>query len=1089
MPRSRGVSLPVDLLARQRLHRALATAMRRRLTLVIADAGWGKSVLLTGWAATVASVSYTVGSDDASLAVFALGLAGVFERLAPALGDEIGMVVQSSLGPEGDELERAAPLAALLSEALESELEHDTALVLDDVHELGRTGPSARLLEELCRQAPPRLHVVLGSREEPPFPVERLRGRGEVLDVDASVLAFDQAEVVGLLRRVVDEQAVALGAEVYAMTLGWPAAVRLVVEALRPVEPADRAQVLQRLGRPGERLFSYVAEEVLARAPAGVRQLLRRVALFARFNLELCRALGIKTAADSLVALRRSGLFVEDRGEEGWYALHSLVREFVRERWPLGEQEEARLYTRAAAWFRGHSRLDEGLLSLLAAGDLEAAAELLETDGPALLASGHVELVLRASALLPDHLHSAALEQLTGEAHEVRGEWDEALLCFERAAGARRRLDAGLAWRLGLIHHLRGRLDEALEAYERGETTGGGPREVALLLAWKASAYWLRGDAEECRSAAAEAFARATTAGDPGALAAAHTVLAMLAALDGDRLANDAHYLRALEYAQRAGDVLQTVRVRTNRGSRHLEEGEYDRALAELELAIRLADLTGFAFFRALALANRGEVRLRLGRLEEAIADLEASKALYQRTGSRMVSYPLTTLADVYRERGDSAMARAFYEDGMRSAEESGDVQGLLPALCGLAHILADEDPERAQALAARALEFGEGMGEVAAHVAASRAALAAADVAAAARHAEHAAGAARLRRDRAGLAQALELAALASGDAGRRATRLEEAISLWRGIGSPIGEARAELLLGLGDPGASADRVERAESMLRAAGARVDRGLLGTLEPPRAATRGEAVSVITLGRFAVERFGRPVGPTEWQSKKARDLLKVLVARRGRSTPREVLMEALWPEQHPGLVSNRLSVALSTLRAILDPKRELPSDQFVVSTRDGIGLRAEHVDVDVDRFLLDANKGLELHAAGDPGARAHLEAAEAAYVGDFLEDELYEDWATALREEARAAYLAIGAVLAELAERASNVDAATRYRMRMLERDPYDERSHLGVVAALTASGRHGEARRAYRRYAARMAEIGVEAALFPTAAPAESAL
>jgi ATP/maltotriose-dependent transcriptional regulator MalT/DNA-binding SARP family transcriptional activator len=1078
---------PVDLLDRGRLRRRLAAALRRRLTLVVADAGWGKSVLLAGWASTVVSAWYTVGPDDSSLAVFALGLAQVLEPLAPSVTDDVRMVVHASLGPDGDELDRAGPLATLLCEALEHEPSHDVALVLDDVHELGRSGPSVRLLEELCRQAPPGLHLVLGSRVEPPFAVERLRGRGDVLDLDASELAFEEQEVATLLTRVVGDDAFVLAGEVYALTLGWPAAVRLVVESLRSATPDERAQVLQRLGRPGERLFSYVAEEVVARAPSGVRLLLRRVAPFERFDLELCRTLGIRTAAESLVSLRRSGLFVEDRGEEGWFALHALVREFVRDRWPLGAREEASLHARAADHFRARGRAEDALTSLLAAGDLDGAARLLESGGPSLLASGRVESVLRAAARLTAGHRSPAVERLAGEAHEIRGEWDEALECFERAAGRRHRLDAGLAWRLGLIHHLRGHLDQALEAYERGEPTGRATADDALLLAWKASAYWLRGDANACREAAAEAFACATEAGDAGGLAAAHTVLAMMAALDGDRLANDAHYVRALEYARRAGDVLQTARVRTNRGSRHLEEGEYEQALTELEHATRLADLTGFAFFRALSLANRGEVRLRLGRLEEAIADLESSKALYQRTGSRMVSYPLTLLGDVYRERGDSAMARGFYEEALRSAEQSGDVQGLVPALCGLAALLATEEPARARELAARALEFGEGMGYVGAHVAAGWAAVAAGDRGTAARHADDAAAGARLRRDRAGLAQSLELAALSSTDPHQQAAKLAEAIALWQGIGSPLGEARAELLLGaaVGDVAA----VERAEHRLQAAGARVDRGVLAALPSAARAAPGKELRIVTLGGFGVERRGRPVGATEWQSRKARDLLKILVARRGKPTPRDALMEALWPGQSAAPLSNRLSVALSTLRAILDPERTHPSDRFIVALGEAVALRTEEVDVDVERFLADAGRALELHAAGASRVRRELEAAETAYVGDFLEEELYEDWAAPLREEARSVYLAVAAALAELAEDAGEGDAAVRYRMRMLERDPFDERAHLGVVRTLTATGRHGEARRAYRRYAARMDEIGVEPTPFPAAPITESPL
>ena len=136
-------------------------------------------------------------------------------------------------------------------------------------------------------------------------------------------------------------------------------------------------------------------------------------------------------------------------------------------------------------------------------------------------------------------------------------------------------------------------------------------------------------------------MARARRSGDDRALAAAHTVLALVAAHDGDRLANDTHYLRALDHAERAGDVLQIIRIRLNRGSRLNEEGFHDEAIAELDLAIGLADLGGYGSFKAIALCNRGEARGALGRFDEALDDVQGSKAMFQRMGSLLVSYPL----------------------------------------------------------------------------------------------------------------------------------------------------------------------------------------------------------------------------------------------------------------------------------------------------------------------------------------------------------------------------------------------------------------------------------------------------------------
>jgi DNA-binding SARP family transcriptional activator len=297
--------------------------------------------------------------------------------------------------------------------------------------------------------------------------------------------------------------------------------------------------------------------------------------------------------------------------------------------------------------------------------------------------------------------------------------------------------------------------------------------------------------------------------------------------------------------------------------------------------------------------------------------------------------------------------------------------------------------------------------------------------------------------------------------------------------VSNPLGEARAELALArVSEPEAGRELAARSARRLRELGARGHAHAAAALLAELDRSTGAPLEIQTLGRFAVLREGEPVGPAEWQSKKARDLLKILVARRGSPAPRDALMEALWPEQDPSPLSNRLSVALATLRAVLDPQHRFDRDHFVAGDRSAVLLRVDRIAVDVERFLADAGAGLA-------GAPERLEAAEAAYAGDFLQEDAYEDWATPLRELARVTY---ADVLRALAARATDRGESTRYLLRLLERDPYDERAHLDLVAALSAAGRHGEARRFYGAYSARMEQIGVEPAPFPARGPSLSA-
>jgi tetratricopeptide (TPR) repeat protein len=161
-----------------------------------------------------------------------------------------------------------------------------------------------------------------------------------------------------------------------------------------------------------------------------------------------------------------------------------------------------------------------------------------------------------------------------------------------------------------------------------------------------------------------------------------------------------------------------------------------------------------------IALCNGGEALLRLGRLDEATERFERALAHEHRTGSRRLAYPLTGLGDLHRVRDQPSLARARYEEAVRICGAEGDRQGLLPALTGLAGTLAGTDPQAAAEYARWAHREAAGPAVVAALLALGWVADAAGERDRAAGLAAEAAAQARLHRDRANLAGALELAA-----------------------------------------------------------------------------------------------------------------------------------------------------------------------------------------------------------------------------------------------------------------------------------------------------------------------------------------
>jgi DNA-binding SARP family transcriptional activator len=230
-------------------------------------------------------------------------------------------------------------------------------------------------------------------------------------------------------------------------------------------------------------------------------------------------------------------------------------------------------------------------------------------------------------------------------------------------------------------------------------------------------------------------------------------------------------------------------------------------------------------------------------------------------------------------------------------------------------------------------------------------------------------------------------------------------------------------------------------------------------------------VAIQTLGVFQVLVDGQPVPKSAWQSKKARDLLKILVARR-RPTPRERLLALLWPEADPAKSTNRLSVLLSMARDVLQPGGE--DGGPLVSDGTTVWLDHSRVRVDVEEFLRQADVAIRAHRNGRPDSPALLARALDRYTGGFLEDDPYEEWATTLAEEVRATHMALLRARIATLRAAGEVDEAIRHGLRLLEEDPYDEDVRLDLVAALQEAGRLGEARRHYDIYAERMREIDV---------------
>jgi ATP/maltotriose-dependent transcriptional regulator MalT/DNA-binding SARP family transcriptional activator len=1048
---------------------ALQTALSHRLTLVVAAAGWGKSTLLRGLVAAAPSIEVRRSASGWNAFTLARAMVdGIAEKTDRTVADTLPAYPISDSPDRGDQI--AALATSVCSTAAEA-LTDDTLVVLDDV-DIADGDPLGLFLETLILGLPPRLHLVLACRAQPSLRIARLRAAGEVARISADDLAVSVADVDSL---ELDPAATAAVTDIVTATGGWPLAVHLAAEAARRGEPLDQTQLVEHLLAPNTVLFDYLAEDVLSGLGDGERELLVLAAHVPELSDRLLRGIGRADLSGPLAHLSAERIFLEPVPGRAGHARASLVgRAFVRRALPPPPPEV----------------LAAAVSSLVRSGDVENALVLSAAVGDPQLARDVLMAIrspdtLGATEAMDDALRVAEsgggdprLAELRGDLAYQRGSWDEALRHYDGAAEQLDKSSTVLSRKRAGLLYLRGRLDDAEAVCAQVPLDDhDDPAEVARVLAWRAVICWARGDGAGCERFVIPAFELAEPCGDDGALAAVYTARAMLAALRGDLRANALFYDKALRHAERAGDVAQIVRIRTNRGSRFTEQGQYAKALAELDEAITIAELAGSDTFAALAYTNRGEVHVATGHLDLALADLRRGHQIWSRLGSERILYALNSMGTVQILRGQRSEALALFNEAVSIASDQRDAQGLVPACVGLAKALELDDPAGAAAAARRAIEANHAMWMPHAYTAAGTVALQSGDHDAAARWAAKATELAHERHDRPALAEALLLRAASEQPPSAKVAA--EASRLWHDLGNPIGEARADLLIAQTSPAKRRDElVARAERVLQ------DAGAWGVLAEARRESGRDAtspVSIATLGGFRVSRGGEPVDVSAWGSRKARDLVKLLVARRGAPVVRDEATALLWPDE-PDRSARRLSVLLSTVRTVFDPAKEKPAEHFVAADHDTMWLVRDHVDIDVERFLADAAEGRRMLASGDADkASALLARAAAHYLGEFFADDPYADWAAGLRALAKHTFVDTCFELAKLADGNQEFSEAIRYWLRILDVDPYDEDAHLGMIRSLRAQRRHGEARRAYRAYCTRMAELDLEPTPFPS--------
>jgi LuxR family maltose regulon positive regulatory protein len=392
-----------DLVPRPHLVEQVNAGLFRKLTLICAPAGFGKSTLLGEWAADygrpVAWLSLDAGDNDPTR--FLAYLLAALQRIEETVGDNLLSALQSTQPPPIEE-----SLTALVNQI--GTLPGNFVLILDDYH-LITVQPIHQAIAFLLDHLPANMHLVIATRSDPPLPIARLRGRAQLTELRQADLRFTATEATEFLHQTTDRELSADDvAALVSRTEGWIAGLQMAAVSMQGHE--DPAGFIQALTGSDRYILDYLAEEVFQTQPQDIQTFLLHTCILDQLSGSLCDAvLGsgeTSSSQQALEYLERHNLFVVPLDNERlWYRYHRLFADLLQRRLRSVQPELApALHRRASEWYEHNGPITAAIDHALWARDFERAAQLVEDTAEGMVKRSEVATLLRWVESLPDNV-------------------------------------------------------------------------------------------------------------------------------------------------------------------------------------------------------------------------------------------------------------------------------------------------------------------------------------------------------------------------------------------------------------------------------------------------------------------------------------------------------------------------------------------------------------------------------------------------------------------------------------------------------------------------------------------------------------
>ncbi len=1031
----------INLLRRPRLINFLHEHIERKLLLISASAGYGKTSLLIDFArdTTLPVCWYSLDASDADPKTFLEYLLASLHRRFP----DFGARTQNLLADPATLRDVDVVIGTLVTEIYET-IPGYFILILDDYHAVEESDAINHIVDTFLRLLPENAHLILSSRTLPSkLTLTRLTAQAEIAGLGVNDLRFTAEEIRALVRQNYQvELAEQDAAQLAEHSEGWIAGILLTTHSLWQ----GLLQNLVRVQGAHSHVFNYLANEVLSQQTPELERFLLDSAILDQIDPATCnQLLGIDNAAEVLRVIEQKNLFIVRLEGDAWYRYHHLFQEFLQShliesnvtRWLELNRRAAMLFEERAAW-------DQAIAHHLKAQAFDEAARVIERVAKETFDAGHWATLAKWIDALPTAMLDAHPDLLVyrGMILDEMGDRARAIEILSRAISLYDQHGDSIGMGRALIRQascwrVQGRYQDAIQNCQRALNliTTNAKEEDADAHRILGISYGRLGDWQKCIDELESALRAYEALDDLSRIALLHHDLGDAYHTAG-RPDAQKHFQQALDYWRRAKNAPALANTLNSVSVGLHQQGHYAQAITTLEQSLIEARQCGQLRTEAFALASLGDIYRDTGEYVRAQQSYQTAYDIGKQINEGfIITYTLNALGETYRLGGDLQTAQRLIHQALEQAEShrSNYELGLTRTSLGiLSYVQGDtagaiENLDRAIELLDRG---GAKRDSARAHL--------------------HLAQAAFLQHKYPQAAEHLKITA----DLGKELGEVQFAVADRRSLLTLIRYAVSNKIGG----GYYAQMLEKMDVLPVAPKDSRNIEPLGASAP--------RVEARAFGKAIVYVDGKPITTTKWDSANAKELFFFLLANPQGLQKGEIL-NALWGNVPPAKAN---AIFHSTAYRM---RRAVSTDCVVYDN----GLYRINPELNLwydvsafDRLIDEAERALTQESRVQ-----YWREAISLYQGDYFEDS-YSDWSIPIRTNLLDKYISALTSLAAVFAQDGKPDEAILLYQKILAKDSYREEAYRSIIQLQIRSGDWGSALKTYQRCVQILEnEVGVE--------------